>query len=382
MKIPLAWRQLMHQKGKFIVALAGIGFADILIFVQLGFLNALLDSNTGLPNRLGGDLFVVSRQAQNFGALNTFPRRRLFQAKNLPEVASAEPLYVSVGSWKNPQTKADASLVVLGFNPAKPAFNLKEVNQNLALIQYPDVLLFDRASNGEYAEAIAQIAAGKPVTTEFLGRKVTVKGLYQVGSSFIADGSVITSDQNFLRIYRERTAGAVSMGLITLKPGNDAPATAAKLRRQLPDDVKVFTRQEFITAERTFLETSTSIGFVFTFGVVVGFLVGVIIVYQILFSNVSEHLPEYATLKAIGYSNSYLLGVVFQEAIILAVSGFVPGCLLSAGLYKITTNATGLLLMMTGDRILQVLILTIAMCVTSGAIAVQKLKSADPADVF
>lgn len=118
-----------------------------------------------------------------------------------------------MGSWKNPQTKADASAswVVLGFNAAKPAFNLKEVNQNLALIQYPDVLLFDRASNGNYAEAIAQIAAGKPVTTKFLGRKVTVKGLYQVGSSFINDGSVITSDQNFLRIYREQTAGAVSM---------------------------------------------------------------------------------------------------------------------------------------------------------------------------
>ena len=363
-------------------ALSGIGFADILIFIQLGFKSALLDSNTGLPSLLQADLLLVSRQAQNFGQLDTFPRRRLFQAKNIPEIESADPLYVSVGAWKNPQTKKESSLVILGFNPGRPAFNLPEINQNLKIIQYPDVLLFDRGSDGEYKDAIAQIAQGNPVSTELQGRKITVKGLYRVGASFIADGSVITSDQNFLRIYKDRTAGEVSMGLITLKSGSDASTVAAKLRSQLPDDVKVFTRQEFVIAERKYLETGTSIGFIFTFGVVVGFVVGVIIVYQILFSNVTEHLAEYATLKAMGYSNGYLLGVVFQEAIILAISGFFPGCLIAVGLYGVTSSVTSLPLVMTLGRVIQVLVLTIIMCAASATIAVEKLRAADPADVF
>jgi len=381
-KIPLAWRQLMFQKGRFIIALVGIGFADILIFVQLGFKNALLDSNTGLPNRLQADLILVSRQAQNFGSLNTFPRRRLFQAKNVPGVAFADPLYISVGTWKNPQTRKDASLVVLGFNPVRSAFNLPEVKQNLRQIQYPDTLLFDRASNGDYKETIEQISQHHFVMTELQGRRITVSGLYQVGSSFIADGSVMTSDQNFLRIYKGRTASEVSLGLILLKPGADINVVAANLREQLPEDVKLFTQAEFIKAERVYLETSTSIGFVFSFGVVVGFVVGVIIVYQILFSDVADHLPEYATLKAIGYSNAYLLGVVFQEAAILAVSGFLLGCPTVIGLYAVISGATGLTLILTIPRLLQVLGLTLVMCAASGAIAVQKLRSADPADVF
>jgi len=153
---------------------------------------------------------------------------------------------------------------------------------------------------------------------------------------------------------------------------------AEKLKSQLPNDIKIFTRQEYITAEKTYWQTSTSVGFIFSFGVVVGFVVGVIIVYQILFSDVSDHLAEYATLKAMGYSNLYLLGVVFQEAIILAICGYFPGCLISIGLYGLTRNATSLPLMMPIDRVIQIFVLTIVMCVVSGAIASSKLRSADP----
>ena len=381
-KISLAWKQLIRQKGRFIIAIAGISFADILILMQLGFQSALLDTNTLLPKLIEADIILTSSQAQNFGLLKEFPRRRLFQAKNLPQVESADALYVSLGNWKNPDTKTESTILVLGFNPARPAFNLPEVKQNLKLIQYPDTLLFDGNSRGEYENAIAKITKGKSVTTELQARRISIKGLYRVGSSFIADGSLITSDQNFLRIFKGRTAGEVSLGLIKLKPDSDENNTVTELKSLLPSDVKVFTLKEFIASEKNYWQTSTSIGFIFSFGVVVGFLVGVIIVYQILFSDVSDHLPEYATLKAIGYSNFYLLRVVFQEAIILAVCGYIPGCLISIGLYEITRSATSLPLIMPPTRIIQTLGLTIVMCVASGAIAVRKLGSADPADIF
>ncbi|MGD1911511.1 MAG: ABC transporter permease DevC [Rivularia sp. (in: cyanobacteria)] len=381
-KISLAWKQLIRQKGRFIIAIAGISFADILILMQLGFQSALLDTNTLLPKLIEADIILTSSQAQNFGLLKEFPRRRLFQAKNLPQVESADALYVSLGNWKNPDTKTESTILVLGFNPARPAFNLPEVKQNLKLIQYPDTLLFDGNSRGEYENAIAKITKGKSVTTELQARRISIKGLYRVGSSFIADGSLITSDQNFLRIFKGRTAGEVSLGLIKLKPDSDENNTVTELKSLLPSDVKVFTLKEFIASEKNYWQTSTSIGFIFSFGVVVGFLVGVIIVYQILFSDVSDHLPEYATLKAIGYSNFYLLRVVFQEAIILAVCGYIPGCLISIGLYEITRSATSLPLIMPPSRIILSLGFTIVMCVASGAIAVRKLGSADPADIF
>jgi putative ABC transport system permease protein len=381
-KIPLAWRQLMKQKGRFIVALCGITFADFLMLMQFGFQSALYDSNTRFHELLQADVVLVSRQAQNLGLLSSFPRRRLFQAANLSEVESVNPLYVRLGVWKSPQTKLDESILVIGFNPEKPAFNLPAVNQKLEQIKYPNTLLFDRNSNGKYAQAIAQIYEGKSITTELQGRKVKIGGLYEVGASFVANGSVIPSEQNYLRIFSGQQPGQVNLGLINLKLGSDANLVAKALQSYLNDDVQVFTSQEFIDFEKKYWQENGAIGFIFSLGVAIGFLVGVIVVYQIIYSDVMDHLPEYATLKAMGYRNSYLLLVVFQEALILAICGFIPGGFVSFVMYAFTRNVTKLPLFMTPDRIILVLILTIIMCLISGAIAMRKLNSADPADIF
>jgi putative ABC transport system permease protein len=381
-KIPLAWLQLIKQKGRFLVAILGITFAVFLMLMQLGFQSALYDSNTRFHVLLKTDLVVISRQAQNLGLLSSFPRRRLFQAANLAEVESVNYLYIRLGVWKSLETKLDESILVIGFNPEKPAFNLPEVNQNLALIKYPDTLLFDRNANGKYQEAIAQISQGKSVTTELQGRRVNIQGLYEVGASFVANASVITSDQNFLRIFSSQQPGKVNLGLIQLKSGSDANVVVKALRSYLSDDVKVLTRQEFIDFEKKYWQESGAIGFIFSLGVTIGFLVGVIIVYQIIYSDVMDHLAEYATLKAMGFRNVYLLFVVLQEALILAVFGYIPGCVISFGMYNLTRNATKLPLFMTSERVIQVLILTIVMCLISGTIAMRKLNSADPADIF
>lgn len=207
-------------------------------------------------------------------------------------------------------------------------------------------------------------------------------GLYAVGASFVADGSVMTSDQNFLRIFSDRQAGEVSIGLIRLRPESDVDAMAELIRQHLPNDITILTRQEFIDFEADYWHSSTSIGFIFSLGVVMGFVVGVIIVYQILYSDVSNHLPEYATLKAMGYNNAYLLSVVSQEALILAISGYIPGYLVSSFLYNLTRKATNLPLLMTSQLSLFTLFLTILMCAISGVITMRKLRAVDPADIF
>ncbi|MEM6433934.1 MAG: ABC transporter permease DevC [Cyanobacteria bacterium P01_D01_bin.115] len=381
-EIPLAWLQLIRRKGRFLTAIAGIAFANILILMQLGFQNALYDSNTRLHNRLNADYVMLNPTAQNLSNLNTFPRRRLFQVENFPQVASTTPLYVSIAFWKNPQTRRDTSIIVLGFDPLRPAFDLPELPLQANTMLFPDTLLFDRESRGNYAEAIAQIAEGEWVTTEILGRQLVLGGLYAVGASFVADGSVMTNEQTFLRIFSGRQAGEVSVGLIQLRPGSDVDAVANLIRQNLPDDIKVLTRQEFIDFEADYWRSSTSIGFIFSLGVVMGFVVGVIIVYQILYSDVSDHLPEYATLKAMGYHSGYLLSVVSQEALILAIAGYIPGYLVSSFLYDLTRDATNLPLVMTYRLSFFTLALTVLMCAISGVVAMRKLRAADPADIF
>lgn len=380
--IPLAWLQLKREKSRLMVAMAGIAFADMLMFIQLGFQTALYDSNTQLHQTINADLVFISPQGRNIVSLDTFPRRRLYQALSFEGVTSAEPLYTDFVDWKNPQTNLKTSILLLGFNPKKTAFLIPEVEKNLEKLKMPDILLFDRGSRGNYTTAIANLEQGKTVSTEARERKLNIKGLFLSGASFAADGNVITSDLNFHRIMTSRDPSQVSAGLIQLKPGVDPQVMAQVLQKNLPHDVRVLTKAEFINFEKQYWAENTSIGFIFTMGTAIGFVVGVVIVYQILSGDVAEHTAEYATLKAMGYQDSYLLTVVFQEALILAFLGFLPGSAIAVSLYALTRNATNLPLFMTMSRAIIVLILTIMMCLISGGIATRKLRAADPADIF
>lgn len=381
-RTPLGWFQLNHDKSRLLVAIAGIAFADVLMFMQLGFQASLYDSNTRVNRAMRADILLVSPKALNLQNLSTFSRRRLLQAQDVPGVASAQALYVNNLTWKNPQTQLTATVQVLGFDPDGVAFDLPDVNQQLSKLKIPYTVLFDRKARGAYDQAIATIDQGKPITTEAEGATLTIAGLFQLGASFGADGSLMTSDQTFLRLFRKRNVGSISVGLITIEPGADPQQVATALRHYLADDVQVFTKAEYVTFEENYWRVASPVGFVFGLGTAMAFVVGVVIVYQVLSTDVNAHLKEYATFKAMGYRNGYLLLVVFEEAIILAFLGFVPGLILPLGLYRIAATATALPIHMTVARASFVLILTVVMCVLSGAIATRRLQAADPADMF
>lgn len=381
-RTPLGWLQLSRERSRLWVALAGIAFADVLMFMQLGFQSALYDSNTKLSRALNADIVLVSPQARNTQNLGTFSRRRLYQAKDVTGVQSAEPFYSNIITWKHPDTRKDTSIQVIAFEPDQSALNLPEVNQQLDQLKLPDRVLFDRNSRGNYQQAIAQVEQGKPATTEVERRTVTISGLFTLGASFGSDGILIASDQTFLRFFPRREAASVSLGLVKLEPGYDPAQVATALKRFLPNDVRVLTHTEYIQFEESFWKSDSPIGFIFGFGTSMAFVVGVVIVYQVLSTDVNSHLKEYATFKAMGYRNQYLLAIVFEEAIILALLGFIPGFVLPIGLYKLAANATALPIAMNASRAILVFILTLIMCGFSGAISTRKLQSADPADMF
>ncbi|WP_373541329.1 ABC transporter permease DevC [Chamaesiphon sp.] len=382
-RTPLGWLQLTQHKGRFAVAISGVAFADLLMLMQLGFQGALFDSAVVLHSKLKADVFIISPQALNIGAMSTFPRRRLYQSMDVTGVKSAEPMYVSLVTWKNPQTRDKKNLIIVGFNPDEPIFNLPEVNSQLDKIKQSDTLLFDRKAIGDYEQVVERVDAGKPVTTEIERRTISVNGLFSIGSSFSADGHLMTSEDNYLRLFTRQSQGNINVGLITLKPGYDPQQVVQQLKSYLPkEDIKVLTRAEYIAFEQGYWQQQTPIGPIFNLGAVMGFLVGVIIVYQVLSTDVNSHLREYATFKAMGYSNAYLLGIVFEEALILAIVGFIPGLIVSIGLYTVVGGATNLPIAMTMVRATQVLTGTLIMCMLSGAVATGKVQAADPADMF
>jgi putative ABC transport system permease protein len=382
-RIPLAWLQLTREKIRLLVALAGIAFACILMFMQLGFQDSLLESAIRFHVALKGEIFLVSPQSNALIAMNTFSQRRLYQALGFEGVRAISPVYVGFALWKNPQTRRTRSIFVVGVDPSADLLELPELTPDkLEEIKKADVVLFDRRSRSEFGPIPEWFEAGREVFTEVGNRRVQVGGLFKMGATFGADGTILTSDLNFLRIFPQRERGLVDIGVVQLQPGVDPDPLVRQMRALLPEDVRVLSRAEFIDMERTYWEEGTAIGFIFGLGVAMGFIVGIVIVYQILYTDVSDHLAEYATLKAMGYTDTYLLGVVFQEAILLAGLGYIPAFALAVLLYDLTANATLLPIAMTFNRAVLVLLLAVSMCFISGAIAVRRLRAADPADIF
>jgi putative ABC transport system permease protein len=384
--IPLAWLQLKRERVRLLIALAGIGFAVILMFIQLGFKDALFESAVRFHRNLQGDIFMISPQSSAMIAMRSFSQRRLYEALSYEGVESVSPVYLAFGFWKNPAGRNTRSIQAIGFDPSNPIFS-REILPQIDPIRLPDTVLFDDKSRPEFGPVSALFAQqGSSLVTEVDGHRVRVAGLFSMGASFGADGNLITSDLNFLRIFKQkRQMGQIDLGVIKLKPGTDAQKILAELKRNIQDqtrDVRILTKQELVDFEQNYWKGSTAIGFIFTLGTVIGFVVGTVIVYQILYTDVSDHLAEYATLKAMGYKNVYLLSVVFQEALILAILGFIPGLILSMGLYHLTHNATSLPIAMNPERAIMVFCLAVIMCMASGAVAVRKVQDADPADIF
>ena len=382
-KVPLAWLQLRREKLRLLAAVSGVMFAVILIFVQLGFQDALFDSAARYHSTLGYDLAMISPKTDFIVATQSFPRGRVFQARGVPGVEAVAPIHLGLARLRNPvDPEATREIFVLGFDPSDQGVDIPGVSEMLDQIRIPDRVLFDRLSRREFGPIAELVARDGRTGLEVNDRNIDVVGTFEMGTSFGIDGSLVTSDLNFRRIFPDRPASHADLGLLHLSGGADPERVRDAVAAAVPGDVLVLTREGFIAREVAYWNGSTPIGFVFTFGVLIGFIVGGIIVYQILFSDVQDHLREYATLKAMGYTHGYLVGVVLQEATLLAIFGFVPGALVAIGVYAQAGAATHLPMAMTASRALLVFALTVTMCGVSGVIALRKLRSADPASVF
>jgi putative ABC transport system permease protein len=380
--IPLAWLQLTREKRRFAAALAGIAFAVVLMLAQLGFQDALLSSVALLHSNLAGDLVLINPQYQSVIQPKTLTERRLYQALGSRAVASVDGVYLGVGPFKNPFDRTERDIFTIAFKPTSAVLNRPGIAENLDKIRNPGMVLFDSIRRPEFGRVAEAFSESGPVIAEVAGRRIEIVGLFQLGTSFGADGNLVMSDETFVRLFPFRTLGLINIGLITLQPGQDPERARAEISGLLPPDVRVLTHEEFVDLERRYWTTNTPIGFVFQLGVLMGLFVGCIIVYQILYSDVTDHLPEYATLKAMGYPDRFLLSVVLQEAAILSVLGFIPGAIISHLVYVVSRNATLLPLEMTWRRALVVYALTLGMCGLSAALAARRLKAADPAEIF
>ena len=381
-RIPLSWLLLTRQPVRLLVALAGISFAGILMFMQLGFRDGLFDASVTAHRLFDADVVLISPRSASSVSMEAFPRRRLVQTLADPDVDGVTPVHWGLMLWRNPETRRNRSILALGFNPDDPFFVDPTLAEKTDALKQKGRILFDQLSRPEFGPIDDWYRDGRVVETEIAGNRVRVAGLVSLGTSFGADGNLLTSTETFLDLMPQKPPGAIEVGLVRLKPGADPEQVVSRLRQRLPKDVSVLTKQGFIDFEQNYWKSSTSIGFIFTLGAAMGFVVGCVIVYQVLYTDVSDHLPEYATLMAMGYRLSHLLGVVVREGFYLAAMGYVPAYMAGQGLYWFVRDATKLPVGMDLSRALTVLVMILVMCMLSSFLAMRRLIDADPAEIF
>ena len=378
----MSWLLLSRQPLRLLVALSGICFAGILMFMQLGFRDGLFDASVTVHRLFDADLVLMSPRSMSSIAMSGFPRRRLVQAMAHKDVVGISPVNWNFLLWRNPETLSTRSILALGFEPNDPLLTNPSFAKKAQLLKNEGRVLFDELSREEFGPIKSWFNQGRIVESEVAGKRVRVAELVSLGPSFGADGNLITSRETFLKLLPTNPPGSIEIGLIRLKNNANPENVAASLRYNLPNDVKVLTHKQFINFEKDYWKNSTSIGFIFTLGAAMGFIVGCVIVYQILYSDVSDHLPEYATLLAMGYKLKSLSGVVAREGIILAVLGYLPAYLSGNALYAIVRSSTKLPVAMDTERALLVFLLILFMCMGSALLAMRRLVDADPADIF
>lgn len=381
-RLPIGWLQLVHNRGRLAAALAGVSFANILVFMQLGFMGALIGSIRLPWLAMNADIIIAASDMNTLADGGPVPRQRMFEALSVEGVATAVPLYTGKIEWK--QTDGTVrTLDLFGIDPASRTFRDARINARLSDITVSDVALIDRRTRNVPRGTMDAIDAGRSLVFEHKRRTITTVATFDIGGGFTADGYMVVSDQTFLKLFPQRAAGAPNYILVTVMPGVSPAVVARRLAEALPAyDVAPRLVADTIARETAFQTTQRPIGIVFGFGVFIGILVGIIIVYQVLATDVADHLKEYATFKAIGYPNRYFLGIVFEEAAILGILGFIPGFIVTLGLYAIVAAVTGLPVAMTPGRAALVFVGTVVLSAISGAIATRKLARANPADLF
>ena len=376
MKVPLAWRILTYDKRRTALALIGIFMAILLVFVELGFFYAVPRGGLLLYDNMKFDLLLASSEYEYQAQPGAFPLGRLDSVRSSPDVQQATPIYFGFAKWKSGEGGMWPDVFLIGFDPPSRVFIPDSINRQTGVLERADTVLVDSATRPMFGP----LDVGRVV--EIGDRKVTIGGQYVLGTGFMGLGVVLASAPNFARLFPGRGLDIVNLGAIELKPGIDPDRAAGDLRQAIGPGTQIFTRNEIEAHETGYWTTRTSVGIIFGSGLLISFVVGIMIVYQIVSTQISRQLPQFATLKAIGYPDRSLAGTVSVMSLLIVIAGFIPALVAALGLYSVIRQETLLPVMMSEMRLLAVFAAALAMALISALLSVGILRRAAPADVF
>ena len=380
-RLPIGWLQLTHKRGRFFAALSGVAFANVLVFVQLGIMNSMGTATLRPYEFFRADVMISAADANALAEGGNVARQWMLQAFADPDVIDGMGLFI--GNVPLTYKDKSISLTTFGIDPGQTEFIASDIAQDVALLQVQDVALLDRLARGIPKDEAAAIRPQTPLSFETQSRTLTALSTFAGGGGFGGDGYMFVSDQTFLALFAARRSAAPDHILLRLRPGADALVVSDRLRGLISDSsLRIRSYADAAKEDLRYQQTKRPTGIIFGFGVLIGVLVGLVIVFQVLSADVADHLREYATFKAMGYGPRFFLGIVVEEALVLGILGFLPGFAVGTAILTQMGKVTTLPLAMTPSMAITVFVGTVVFSILSGVFATRRLAAADPADLF
>lgn len=354
-------------------AIAGIAVAVLVMFVELGLLQSILQSQSRLASLVRGDLMVMSAARSSLHDWARLDRLRLAQLAAVSGVAQVIPVYESGMLLRNPPERAAHRITAFAFPAGTLPLAIGDEQGISRMLKIPGTVLFDRRSRPLYGDI-------QPGHTVLLNAKsYVVRGLVAIGPDIVSDGAVVMSEGSWLA---DDPGAQPIMGVLRLVPGAELASVRRALAAAMPADTTVMTPAEAARRERDFTLKSAPIGLIFGIGLLAGLLIGVVICYQILFNEIIDNAKEYATLRAMGFADSTIARMIFELALVLVAGGFVAG--LAAGLLTdhLLAMKTGLGAALGFQSALLVAAPTAAIAVLASLLATRHLAAVEPAALY
>jgi putative ABC transport system permease protein len=373
MAIPLARRNLLHDRVRFAVTLTGIVFSVLLSSIQLGLFVGFTRATSEVITHSGADIWVSSRGVTHLETGVPFPERTRFQVLAVPGVSAAERHLVQFGNWTRPDGAVEGILLV--------GFDLD------GALGGPWSLVEGRAADLEQADAVivdelyrAKLGVHRlGETFEIRGHRARVVGFTRGIRSFTTAPPVFTSfanAQRFMDLASDRTVYL----LVRTADGADPSAIASRIETSVAH-VDARPTAEWSRTQQNYWMFGTGAGITVLIAAGLGLLVGIVVVAQTIYAATVDHIREFGTLKAMGGSHAYLYRVIVTQAVIAAVVGYGVGMTLAQIVAALSQRGTTAIIL-PWPLTVGLFVITVTMCVAASLVSINKVTRLDPAMVF
>jgi putative ABC transport system permease protein len=372
--VDLAVKILLDNKARSLTTVTGVGFAVALVYVQVGLFAGLLASASVTVDHMSADLWVAARNTPNVDFGNPFPETDVQRVRSVPGVARADNLIVWFTSVALPGGAKESVILYALKDFARWNLPWAVTEGDAADLRRGRYVLLDDSATRRFGP----FRAGEH--REFSGRRLKVIGRTADARSFTTSPIAFLSYRLAQSLAPDELDGRTTYIVVKLEPGADAGAVAAEVRRRLPYH-DVHTRDDWSRQCRSYWVESTGLGLTMFLTVSLGCLVGLVVVAQTLYTSTTEHLTEFATLKAIGGRDRDIYGVIAEQAVIAACLGYLAGTAATFALVP-ALDRIDMPLTVTPELAAVVFLGTLGLCLAASAWSFRRVATLDPAVVF